>query len=177
MKVLKTTEEARKYMFKHLPKKRWNNALDEELFTEVINNVQNMLMCKGIKFSDNTCINGITVYYLYNPFAVMGTGNSVACTFTDRITQAVIFVDDDFMSMSDDTKSFIIGHELGHIELRHTYVIGSNRNLDFEKAADAYSCNLFGKEIGIKAIKELRSVIGFKFKEYRPRLKAIKHIV
>ncbi len=175
MKVLKTIEEAREYMFDFLSKKdRWNSMYDETLFEETINNVSFIALAKGIAFKDCETINNFKVLYLYNPFVVMAYGSSVAfCAYVQDPLQLVIFVDDDFMHMSDSTKEFIIKHELGHFLNGHKYT--GTRNIKQEIEADAYAVSKTSKRTGIKALKELKKVLGNLFDDYKPRLRAIKY--
>ena len=122
-------------------KKRWNNTLDNALCDSVLSNVYNPVFTQGIQVDNRIVIvNSITcrLVVIYNPYMVISRGWAIAGCMTDTVNQIVIFVDDDYMHMSTDTKEFIIYHELGHIVCNHCTKLDM-RHVDQEYEADTYA--------------------------------------
>ena len=96
-------------------------------------------------------------------------------TFENGYEVPLLIHDGFFRTLSEDTKRFIIQHELGHYNLQpEIFESEQKRNINLEYEADEYAMNKVGKEIAIKAINELKETaiaMNFGFKN-----KAIKEI-
>ena len=74
--------------------------------------------------------------------------SNVELAMTD--CKSCIYVDDHFMSLSDNLKQFIIAHEEGHIALKHTLLEPNPYSFEYdrqEKEADKYAYRQCGIEI------------------------------
>lgn len=96
-------------------------------------------------------------------------------TFENGYEIPLLLHDGFFRILSEDTKRFIIQHELGHYNLQpEIFESKTKRNIELEYEADEYAMNIVGKEIAIKAmneLKEIATIMNFGFKS-----KAIKEI-
>lgn len=93
----------------------------------------------------------------YNPFLVLLRGGEFATCIVGEEDQTVNFyVDDAFMvHLSDETKQFVLAHELGHIQCDHAY---SNKRFAYrEVQADAYAAEF----TGLDAIPCLMEMMGW----------------
>jgi len=157
---------------------RWNDTLDDALFETMVNNTQNVICTQGIAVQEPSTVpindTEYTMSLLYNPYAVMSVGCMVAVCYFNAMNQMVIFVDDKFMSLSHNSQAFTIQHEIGHIHNKHYSIMG-NRYLGEEHAADSYACTQTSKDIGISALREIKSVLkGFGY--WRSRRELTKRI-
>lgn len=124
-------------------KERYCDTLDEALLMEVFSKIQTAPhLVQGIKVTNNlqeeVANTECFVYTLYNPYMVMALGGSICVCVTDTVNQIVLFVDDDYMLLSDTAKTFTLYHELGHIDKAHQFTLGK-REIEKEKEADAYA--------------------------------------
>lgn len=75
----------------------------------------------------------------------------------------MIVVDDGFMCLSENCRKFVIGHELGHLNLHATkdklFNIEYVRNINDEFEADEYVAKQIGYPEAIVALKELQEVL------------------
>lgn len=70
----------------------------------------------------------------------------------------MIIVDDIFTNLSESTRLFILGHELGH--LQHEAQIGQYvRKLNDEFEADEHGAKLVGTENAINALNDMKRVL------------------
>lgn len=70
----------------------------------------------------------------------------------------IIIVDDNFYELKEETKKFIIGHELGHSQ--HEVQIGQYiRKINDEFEADEYAAKLIGLDASINALKEMKQLL------------------
>ena len=154
-------------------KVRWNSTLDNELCASVLNNMYNPVLTQGIQVKQPTAIEvcGVqcTLYVLYNPYMVMGSGWSIAGCITDTVSNIVVFVDDDYMALSHNTQDFILWHEVGHISHRH---VCTERNIQQEYEADLYAQSVYG--YGVKALVEIRRIVPYAGKT--EMVKRINHL-
>lgn len=137
-------------------KQRWNSTLDKDLCKSVLDNIKCPVYTQGVLiYSKPLVVNNIlcTVRVIYNPYMVISRGWSIAGCLTDTISQIVIFVDDDYMRMTDDARKFIMFHEIGHIAFNHkcNFVL---RNIKHEYEADAYAVS----NINVDAIQVLTEI-------------------
>lgn len=88
---------------------------------------------------------------------------------------AIISTDDNFDLLSDNTKEFIIQHELGHFDHKDliTGVVG--RQIALECEADMHAALVIGKDNAINALKELRKMCVFSI-EITKRINHIKRM-
>lgn len=161
---------------------RWNDTVDTDLFNSVVLNKDTPLYTQGLPVYDTKTITINDTAYaltvLYNPYMVASVGCMIAICCYNCFNQVVVFVDDRFMSLSEDAKTFTINHELGHLYHRHYSMIATTRTLDNEHAADSYACTKSNSNTAIKALKEIKSLLkGFKYlksrKELNLRIKAL----
>lgn len=107
----------------------------------------------------------------HNTLGLMSNGISVAgCTIVKIGFRPVPFIMTDalFDTMTEETKRFIINHELGHFHCHKNKLLGieesNERNDEMEFEADEYSANIIGIENAIKALKEIKEtldILGF----------------
>ena len=107
----------------------------------------------------------------HNTLRLMSNGISVAgCTIVKIGFRPVPFIMTDalFDTMTEETKRFIINHELGHFHCHKNKLLGieesNERNDEMEFEADEYSANIIGIENAIKALKEIKEtldILGF----------------
>lgn len=70
----------------------------------------------------------------------------------------MIIVDDIFTNLSESTRIFILGHELGH--LQHEVQIGQYvRKINDEFEADEYGAKLVGTENAINALNDMKNTL------------------
>ena len=85
----------------------------------------------------------------------------------------MIVVDDYFYSLSDNTKAFIIGHELGHFQSNHEKQYGGYvRKMDDEFEADEYVAKIIGYQSAIFAIEELEDLFKDLYEGFEESIKA-----
>lgn len=75
----------------------------------------------------------------------------------------VITTDYLFELLSDDSKEFIINHEIGHYIYHEEILldgvdITTERNVNMEMEADSYAAEIVGNEVAIEALSELISI-------------------
>lgn len=78
------------------------------------------------------------------------------------VSVPVIVTDDLFDELSENTKRFIILHELGHFNLHIDKIVAQanyTRNLNDEFQADEYAIPELGVENVIKALKEMKDTV------------------
>lgn len=86
-------------------------------------------------------------------------------TFALMTHIGVIFVDDYFNKLTDQSKNVIISHELGHWHYRKRHLSSNvERQLENEYEADAYAVMIHGEELVLKALAELIILIRTMFK-------------
>lgn len=104
--------------------------------------------------------------------------------FTDSngksVIVPVIVTDDLYEELSENTKRFIILHELGHFNLQIDKIVARNnykRNLLDEFQADEYAMPTLGTEKVISALKEMKNMLLLPdvSKEMRKRIQNIKN--
>ena len=84
----------------------------------------------------------------------------------------MIVVDDYFYSLSNNTKVFIIGHELGHFQSNHEKQYGGCvRKIDDEFEADEYGAKLVGYQSAIFAIEEMEDLFKNLFEGFEELIK------
>lgn len=122
---------------------------------------------------------GKAIYH--NDLVVKASG----CAFALVDVNRNIFVDDKFMSLDDNTKQFIIYHEIGHEVYKHleniskfdTFKRGipvinkSVVNKEFE--ADNYAASIMGTDNVIEALKVLKSFSCVGHREINKRIKRL----
>lgn len=110
---------------------------------------------KGFILDKNPCLlvnnkiafAGMQIMETYNMFT-----NTTTCT-------PIISIDDNFELLSDNTKEFVIQHEMGHFNNHKEFMVGViGRRIELEYEADIYAALRIGKHNTIKALKELRGM-------------------
>lgn len=158
----------------------------------------NVELIKGIKDDNNNLfikpeeINKEGYIIRHNTLGLMSNGISVAgCTIVKIGFRPVPYIMTDaiFDRMTEETKRFIINHELGHFYCHKNKLLGieesDERNDIMEFEADEYSANIVGIENAIKALEEIKEtldILGFgKAKEctneFDRRIENLKQLV
>lgn len=69
----------------------------------------------------------------------------------------MITIDKGWDGLEEETKRFIIGHELGHLEMHiDSMVSGNGRDINCEFEADEFSARLIGVENAIEALEDIK---------------------
>lgn len=137
----------------------------------------NVELLKGIKDDNNELfihpeeITPEGYVIRHNTMVLMSNGISVAgCTIVKIGFRPVPYIMTDaiFDRMTEETKRFIINHELGHFHCHRNKLLGieeSDERTDImEFEADEYSANIIGIENAIKALEEIKEtldILGF----------------
>lgn len=115
---------------------------------------------------DKFVIQGRTIVVSYNNDVLKSLQVKFAFVRIIDEYNYMITVDDTFMKCSNETKNFIIEHEIGHIMLHMNNKIGLTEKIkrffnclfeinSYEFEADSYACRKVGKECAINAFKEI----------------------
>lgn len=125
------------------------NNLEETMFDDNFDYEKEISEC-GILLVKN--------YDILSSFNIAMIGIFFVDFKNDKNFVPMIVVDGDFMELSDMTKRFLIGHELGHYEKHMNKIIkpGYIRNLNDEFEADENGAEMVGLENAIEALEELK---------------------
>lgn len=112
------------------------------------------------------------------------------CKLSMATTDGNIFVDNDFFNLSENAKTFILEHELGHLKdfNNNKYKPSKLNNLfriivalfgvqKSEQSADKNSVEIIGKENAVKALEEIKNIFSNSFinkHEIKNRIKLIE---
>ena len=126
----------------------------------IINGLEIRDMNKGITPADINEYNLVTIRSndilgMYG-MAVAGMFLANPC-MVGKENVHMIILDDTFYEFSESTKSFIIAHELGHIQHEPQYD-GYVRKIKDEFEADEHAAKLIGVDNTIKALEDLKDM-------------------
>ena len=120
--------------------------------------------------------------HVNNSLMCMGAYSTFHTTTGGLMDVPVIVTDEYFEMLSENGKTFIRCHELGH-HAKHLDKIKSlgslyTRNIEDEYEADAFAMEFMGKDNTLNALKEMRSITFIKStnKEISQRIEKIKSL-
>ncbi len=167
MKIIQRLKKTKQYLDNVI---KYTTEPIKESITPYINevNTEGYILRKNDKFvSQNKSI-----------FAVMTLSDFIQPD-GEVVTYPLIVTDNLYDELSENTKRFIILHELGHFKFQLDKLRDSNnykRNIEYECQADMYAVPELGKENVIKALNEIKNIVFIpeSSHEIRKRIKNIK---
>lgn len=93
--------------------------------------------------------------------AGIGIAGLQIVNFSDIGEVPCIIYDDRFMLLNEESRNFVIYHELGHFQLQRDILLEGlvGRKIEFEYEADKYAADVVGKDIALQALKDIKELI------------------
>ena len=142
------------------------------MFKSLMERINNLEYTESNTIINENSINELGFILIRNDLALSINGMVIAGMFEPKFESMekrtpVIIVDDDFYEFSEETRSFIIGHELGHW-FYHQHRAEENieageyiRHIEDEFEADSYAAEQIGVEAAIQGLKDLKEALDY----------------
>lgn len=108
-------------------------------------------------------VDGTEMYIIFNPYMMVVCSTNIAMSVPNNNS---VIVDADFMKLSEDTQTFIVAHEIGHLKNGHKgkqfkRMFATEDSLRIEYEADEYAMRVVGYDAAVKALKEVTSYVSY----------------
>jgi Zn-dependent protease with chaperone function len=157
------------------------------MLKSLMERINNLEYTESNTVIDENSINELGFILIRNDLALSINGMAIAGMFAPKFESMeektpMIIVDDDFYNLSEESRSVIIAHELGHW-LYHQHRAEENkeageyiRHIEDEFEADNYAVEQMGVEATIQGLKDLMEELDYNedaVEELRLRIEAL----